>query len=615
MIKRTIILILCCLGSNSICLHASMNTPDLIHLYRLASKNFNFSSAVCEDSLINLSTHLESEALNRDDYDTYFKIGQIKVNAYCLKGDIGLAINEAKNLYERAKTLDLKLGTALSLQAIGNTYVYSNQPQQALSTFKEAEKQLNEINNNPLRVRLYIQIIHVCLVLNDLPEMQLYLEKLSEVLLHSPIVSKEHYEFYELCYKTLYLIGIKKVENASQFLDIIRDLSQKSSDSFYQRWYYWVASYYCELISDYEQALQFTDSALVETKLAGNVNEYRNAMLEKASLLEKMQEVAKACEIYQEVKILTDSLDIQRYTRQIEHLHTSYLVDRLEVENREVHNALLTWIIVSCILVLCGGIAVYLMVRSKNEQLVQSRDKLLTVREETTHSIQSKSMFLSNMSHELRTPLNAIVGFSGILTSCGEIDSETKKQCGDSIKQNADLLLKLIKDVMDFSEFNVNEIRYSCKVYNVVNICRMVVDTVDKVKQTSAEIKFITSLNDLDLYTDNGRLQQVLINLLINATKFTKSGTITLYLSLDEQNNAVFTVEDTGCGIPLEKQPHIFERFEKLHEGIQGSGLGLSICQLIVEHFGGRIWIDSSYTEGARFVFTHPLPFSNSSLS
>lgn len=78
-----------------------------------------------------------------------------------------------------------------------------------------------------------------------------------------------------------------------------------------------------------------------------------------------------------------------------------------------------------------------------------------------------------------------------------------------------------------------------------------------------------------------------------------------------ERQEAVFTVEDTGCGIPLEKQPHIFGRFEKLHEGVQGAGLGLSICQLIVEHFGGKIWIDSTYTVGARFIFTHPFSLSN----
>ena len=95
---------------------------------------------------------------------------------------------------------------------------------------------------------------------------------------------------------------------------------------------------------------------------------------------------------------------------------------------------------------------------------------------------------------------------------------------------------------------------------------------------------------------------------MINATKFTPSGTITLLLDVDaERKEAVFTVEDTGCGIPLDKQSSISSRFEKLHEGVQGSGIGLSLCEFIVGHLNGKIWIDSKYTSGARFIFTHPL--------
>ena len=142
----------------------------------------------------------------------------------------------------------------------------------------------------------------------------------------------------------------------------------------------------------------------------------------------------------------------------------------------------------------------------------------------------------------------------------------------------------------------------------MVALCRSTIETVERVKRTSAEILFQTPLDELELYTDSIRLQQVLINLLINATKFTSNGTITLLLDVDTENKqAVFTVEDTGCGIPLSKQSTIFSRFEKLHEGIQGSGIGLALCQFIVEHLKGRIWIDPKYTSGARFVFTHPL--------
>lgn len=615
MIKKTILLLLCFLANGPMrlwCQENAVGESNLIHFFGLASKNFIFSSAIPEDSIIDLADRLEIEALGEKDYNTYFKIAQIKVNAYCLKGDIGLAADGAENLYKRAKALNLPVGIALSLQSMGNTYMHLEQFEQALAAFKEAEKLLSEDNNNPLLIRIYLHNVHVCWSLDDLSGMSLYLDKLSKSLPDSPIASKENYEYYTLCYRVFYLIETRKTGEAYRLLAQIQRQAATTSETVYKRCYYWVASYYNTFAGNYKKALLFADSALVETRLAGNLNEYRNSMIEKAALLERMGEAKKVCEICQDMTVLTDSLDMQRYARQIEHLHATYLADRLEVENQKMDNTRFAWFVGGCGIILLGSIVLVVIVRRKNQKLLLSHHQLMIAREETTRSVYSKSMLLSNMSHELRTPLNAIVGFSSLLSNSQAIDADTKKQCGESIRQNAGLLQKLIKDVMDFSEFNIGEMSYTCEMHNAVSICKLVVDTVENVKQTAAEINFTISCEELDLYTDSGRLQQVLINLLINSTKFTKSGTITLSLQVDEaKHEAIFAIEDTGCGIPPDRQARIFERFEKLHEGVQGSGLGLSICQLIVEYLGGRIWIDSSYVQGARFVFTHPLPSSN----
>jgi signal transduction histidine kinase len=220
--------------------------------------------------------------------------------------------------------------------------------------------------------------------------------------------------------------------------------------------------------------------------------------------------------------------------------------------------------------------------------------------------MRTKSLFLSNMSHEIRTPLNALSGFSTILTD-ESIDTETRKQCNDIILQNSDLLLKLIDDVVDISSLDTGKMHFHFAVCDAVGICHAIIDTVNKIKQTNATLVFETSLKQLDLYTDGARLQQLLVNLLINATKFTPDGEIRLSLELQSPKTALFSVTDTGCGISPEKRNNIFNRFEKLDENVQGSGLGLSISQLIVERFGGKIWIDPDYKDGARFLFTHPL--------
>ena len=181
-----------------------------------------------------------------------------------------------------------------------------------------------------------------------------------------------------------------------------------------------------------------------------------------------------------------------------------------------------------------------------------------------------------------------------------------RQQCNEIIQQNSDLLVKLIDDVVDLSSLEKGNMQFRYADEEVVSLCHKVVDTVERIKQTAADVRFATSLQELTLHTDAARLQQVLINLLINASKFTPEGSITLSMELQEEM-VLFSVTDTGCGISPEQRAKVFNRFEKLNEQAQGSGLGLSICQLIIQEMGGRIWIDPDYNEGARFCFTHPL--------
>ena len=177
-------------------------------------------------------------------------------------------------------------------------------------------------------------------------------------------------------------------------------------------------------------------------------------------------------------------------------------------------------------------------------------------------------MFLSNMSHEVRTPLNAIVGFSAVLSSDDDsFDEDSRKEFCEIIKVNSFQLLKLINDILDFSDFENDNITFNIRPYDAVKLCKEVVETVSASRKLEVELRFDTELSDLVMDTDDARLRQVLINL--------------------------------------------FERFEKLNDFAQGSGLGLSICKLIVTYMKGRLWVDSNYTQGARFCFTHPLKFQS----
>ena len=266
-------------------------------------------------------------------------------------------------------------------------------------------------------------------------------------------------------------------------------------------------------------------------------------------------------------------------------------------------------------LIACFLIAVYYIIRINHlkRNLEISGEELLVAKEKAEEANRLKTAFLANMSHEIRTPLNAIVGFSSVLVS-DDATHEEKAQYCDIIQKNSDLLLHLINDILDISRMESGRIKFVWEECNVVGLCQTALSTAEYARRTDAMFQFETPVESLVIKTDVQRLQQVLINLLSNAAKFTPAGSIKLSFFIDKQNNQLqFSVTDTGCGIPADKCDKVFERFEKLNEYSQGTGLGLAISRLIVEKLGGKIWVDKNYAEGARFVFTHPLKIGRAS--
>ena len=340
--------------------------------------------------------------------------------------------------------------------------------------------------------------------------------------------------------------------------------------------------------------------------LTGYANvEQDSALWEHARRMRDAGNYDSAFIIYDSLYTYQDSVYKQLYSQNIEPLREKYKLDELELENERQLNQfyLKASLLLSALTVL--GLCCWFYLKRSRLKLIQSNHEMEKAKEMAELSMHNKSLFLSNMSHEIRTPLGALVGFADLL-AMDDIDEETRQQGNDIIRLNSELLLKLINDVVDISCIDIDRMQFNIDVVDAVALCRNVVETIEKVKRTEAVLSFETELAELELATDVSRLQQVMINLLVNATKFTPQGSIVLKLE-QKDNIAYFSVTDTGCGIPKEKQDKIFHRFEKLNEKVQGFGLGLSICELIVKRLEGRIWIDSEYQGGARFIFTHPM--------
>lgn len=243
-----------------------------------------------------------------------------------------------------------------------------------------------------------------------------------------------------------------------------------------------------------------------------------------------------------------------------------------------------------------------------NIQAIKDREQELEEARLLAEKAELKQSFLANMSHEIRTPLNAIVGFSNILALDDGVSPEECLEYIGSINKNSDLLLKLINDILELSRI---ESGYMSFEYEKCFVSELV-DSIYMTHQMliSEQLEFIKELDavQVEVMVDKGRLTQVITNFLNNASKFTKTGYIKLgYRYLSESDRVAIYVEDTGRGIELSEQKMIFSRFYKQDEFSQGAGLGLSICQVIVEKLRGKIELWSEPGKGSRFTVVLPV--------
>lgn len=243
-----------------------------------------------------------------------------------------------------------------------------------------------------------------------------------------------------------------------------------------------------------------------------------------------------------------------------------------------------------------------------NIQAIKDREQELEEARLLAEKAELKQSFLANMSHEIRTPLNAIVGFSNILALDDGVSPEERLEYIGSINKNSDLLLKLINDILELSRI---ESGYMSFEYEKCFVSELV-DSIYMTHQMliSEQLEFIKELDavQVEVMVDKGRLTQVITNFLNNASKFTKTGYIKLgYRYLSESDRVTIYVEDTGRGIELSEQKMIFSRFYKQDEFSQGAGLGLSICQVIVEKLRGKIELWSEPGKGSRFTVVLPV--------
>ena len=563
-------------------------------------------------------TREECDSLNADGllsqldesqrYYTYFELERILIKSSLFRGEIRMAIAQSDQMYSKARALAYPFGNALALNAMGEVYSYTGRLREAGAAYEESLRLLDGMDGEDVHIRmLLVELIDYNLRIRNVNGASRYLarlnfypeDRLSPLELAMRHISNASCQLFkgDLKAASHCLVQIGQLE--AQLIPEIR------------QYLLIIDARYLVATGEHEAALTAYNDFLQTEYARINHNIYKEALLEKADLLVKMGNKEEAYGQYGKVFSYIKTSFEKNYPKEIDRLCTRFQADQLAYQNERDRIVSMRFYLAGIIVSVLFLIFLLVLGWKKIFRLKRSQMRQEAMKEKAVQAIQRKNMFLSNMSHEVRTPLNAIVGFSAVLTDEDEsFDDESRREFSEIIKVNSFQLLKLINDILDFSDFENDNITFNIRTHDAVKLCNEVVETVMASRKLEVEMRFDTDLSVLMLDTDDARLRQVLINLLVNAAKFTEQGSIVLELKMADADTALFSVTDTGCGIPPEKQHLIFERFEKLNDFVQGSGLGLSICQLIVKYMNGKLWVDSGYTRGARFCFTHPLKYN-----
>ncbi len=260
-----------------------------------------------------------------------------------------------------------------------------------------------------------------------------------------------------------------------------------------------------------------------------------------------------------------------------------------------------------------GRITHFIAVKEDITERKRKEQKLKEINLKLKEMDVIKSNFISMVSHEIRTPLTSIKAFAEILLTNPDINSKERKEFLEIINTESDRLTRLINDVLDLSKIESGKMEWHI---GRMDLSEVIKGSINEMKELANKKRLTLKMkmNDSSLINgDKDRLHQVMVNLIGNAIKFTPEGgeIVVEYKNFKETGLVQVSVSDTGIGMAKEHHEKIFEQFTQISSAQRGrpggTGLGLAICKEIIEHHGGKIWVESETGKGSTFIFTLPL--------
>ena len=541
------------------------------------------------------------------------------VNYYIIQGEYNIALLEAEKMLQEAKGEKKQGSIAECYYALANVYTAKGLVK------KSQEFMLKEIdifeNANVFRYNISCQYSDAAKIYIDLGEAEKAPELLKKALKTSR--STYHEVTAKLVYVSLYLAQ-GDTAAARKALEECRQMYMgEPSMKRHIHYLYDVEIDYNWRVGNYNKALSVLDERETELRKKNNLTTLMALRKTKADILWDMNRKEEAAGLYRDFL-----LEQKKEKERNEEITTSEFATMLNLQQLNAEKVRLektsqkkqlqnTRTILFSVLGLLCIVVIFLWQQRKlnaklhraknkldeqNRTLIKAEEELRKAKEVAEQSNWLKTMFIQNMSHEIRTPLNSIVGFSGVLVDMLD-EKEDIGQYVALIESNSKLLLKLVGDILDISILD-SEVEIKHNAVDVNACCQASIDAAGASFDPGVRLIFDPACDELIINSNYNYIVQVLDNLLGNASKFTHEGSVTLaYEVKKEENQLIFTVTDTGIGIPVEEQERVFERFVKLDNFSQGAGLGLSICRIVAERLGGYLRIDKGYTQGTRVIF------------
>jgi signal transduction histidine kinase len=571
------------------------------------------------DKVMLWASKINGRKIPKNCFPAYFSILSCRCTALISTHNIEFALEAALKMQDEAIRLRSVDGEILCDEVLGQINSEIGQTEKAIDAYKHAldlqKKSGAKVGNT---AQILMSLIEVYFSLEDYDNVEHYLKEFKELNDKEKVDNKSFYPL-NFCVRMYYGYMIQMLCHqhnytaAADYINMASRLSQ-SSDRYAEVNMRLGLMLYFNGTNNFAEALSQINYIIDNG--GSDVSDY---FIDKAKILANMGDYDKASQCMEKAYQLLSSTNKQNYINEFHQFESKCKAKSMErdLQDHVLHiERIKYYIFIGGLILLVIAIIIirYMSVYNKTirgrlqtslKELEREKTMLSTKQSELALAYRKaedsgnlKSAFLSNMSHEIRTPLNSILGFSEIISDLAQ--TEDHKYYAHLIHENSEMLLLLINNILDLGRLDSGRMKFLLEECDVCEIAREASfregRNNDIIFTLECEPKKITT------YSDHMKILQIIYSMINNAYKFTKKGYVRVCVNL-AGDMIITTVEDNGPGIPEGKEELIFERFENLGSFEPGTGLGLSIAKEFASRLDGRIYVDTSYIEGARFVF------------